>query len=130
MPLVRISLSQTYESAIAERVASAVHDAMVETIDVPPADRFATIRRCAEGEMIWDRTFLDVERSDRAVFVEITLAIGRSDDKKRALYAAIARNVSAIGVRAQDILIVLTETTRVNWSFGNGIAQYVPAPTA
>jgi len=130
MPLVRLSLSQSYESSVAVRASGAVHDAMVETIDVPPADRFATIRRCSEEEMVWDRGFLDVDRSDRAVFVEITLAVGRSDDKKRALFAAIARNLAAIGAREQDVLIVLTETTRVNWSFGNGVAQYVPAAAA
>jgi hypothetical protein len=31
-------------------------------------------------------------------------------------------------VRREDIFIVLTEVPRVNWSFGNGIAQYVPGP--
>lgn len=129
MPLIRISLSESYEPSVAQTVAEVVHNAMVETIDVPLSDRFATIRRCGEGEQIWDRTFLDVERSNRAIFVEITLSFGRNDDKKRALYGAIARNVEAAGIRPQDILVVLTETARANWSFGNGVAHYALAAT-
>jgi hypothetical protein len=29
-------------------------------------------------------------------------------------------------LRAEDVLIVLTENDPVDWSFGNGIAQYAP----
>jgi 4-oxalocrotonate tautomerase len=42
------------------------------------------------------------------------------------LYAAIANNVSkGADVRAEDIIINLTETKRENWSFGNGKASFV-----
>jgi len=130
MPFVRISLTDSHDVPTAAAVGDAVHEAMVATIDVPGADRFQVISRHAPGEMVWDRTFLDVDRSERAVFVHITLALGRDDDKKRALYAKIVANiVRTTDVRASDILIFLTEVPRVNWSFGNGIAHYVPGPT-
>jgi hypothetical protein len=31
-------------------------------------------------------------------------------------------------VRREDVTIVLVENTRENWSFGNGVAQYVTLP--
>ncbi|MDQ2858874.1 MAG: tautomerase family protein [Candidatus Eremiobacteraeota bacterium] len=127
MPFVRISISANFSDDVARSVADGVHAALVGTIDVPPGDRFQVVTRHAASEMIWDRAYLGVDRSDDAVFVQIFLAEGRSDDKKRALYASIVTNVTAGGfVRPQDVLIVLNENPRVNWSFGNGIAHYVP----
>jgi phenylpyruvate tautomerase PptA (4-oxalocrotonate tautomerase family) len=127
MPFVRIFISQNVDEAQVRAVADGVHVAMTQTIDVPPADRFQVVTRHEPNEMIWDRSFLDVERSDAAVFIHITLAAGRDDDKKRSLYRAIAQNLSATAlVRPEDILIVLSEVSRSNWSFGNGIAQYAP----
>jgi hypothetical protein len=47
-------------------------------------------------------------------------------EQKRALYAAIAKNLAAggAGVRPQDVFVNLIEVAKENWSFGNGIAQY------
>jgi phenylpyruvate tautomerase PptA (4-oxalocrotonate tautomerase family) len=100
---------------------------MVATVDVPPDDRFQVVCRSEDARLVWDRHFLGVERSDEAVFVHVTLSAGRDDAKKRALYRAIVENLwDAAQVRLADVLIVLSETTRANWSFGNGEAQYAP----
>jgi hypothetical protein len=32
-----------------------------------------------------------------------------------------------LGIRKEDVFINLVETAKENWSFGNGIAQYVVA---
>jgi phenylpyruvate tautomerase PptA (4-oxalocrotonate tautomerase family) len=130
MPFVRSSTTG-YDPAVTKAAGDCVHRAMVDTIDVPAADRFQIVTAHAPGEMIWDRTFLGVDRSsDRAVFVHITLARGRDEDKKRALYAAIAHNLEDAGVRPADVLVTLVEVERSNWSFGNGIAQYTPGAPA
>ncbi len=126
MPFVRISVSHDHSAEGIAAIADAVHDAMTGTIDIPAADRFQIVTKHAEGELIWDRTYLGVQRSDSAVLVHITLSKGRDDDKKRALYAKIVENLAAAHVRREDVFIVLTENSRVDWSFGNGIAQYVP----
>jgi phenylpyruvate tautomerase PptA (4-oxalocrotonate tautomerase family) len=104
-----------------------VQGALVATVDVPPADRFQVVCRNEDARLVWDRRFLGVERSDEAVFVHVTLSAGRDDAKKRALYRAIVENLSSTAqVRPADVLIVLNETTRANWSFGNGEAPYAP----
>jgi hypothetical protein len=46
--------------------------------------------------------------------------------QKQALYREIAERMGATGlVRAEDLLIVLQENDTADWSFGNGLAQYV-----
>lgn len=127
MPFVRISVSSDHDADAMRAISDAVHEAMVATIGIPAEDRFQVVTKHGEGEMVWDRSFLGVQRSGSAVFVHITLSAGRDDTKKRALYARIVANVTAASrVRPEDVLIVLSENTRVDWSFGNGIAQYVP----
>jgi phenylpyruvate tautomerase PptA (4-oxalocrotonate tautomerase family) len=57
--------------------------------------------------------------------VQITMTAGRPLEKKRALFAAIARNLSALpDMRPEDVFVNLVEVAKENWSFGNGIAQY------
>jgi hypothetical protein len=44
----------------------------------------------------------------------------------KTVYREIAQRMSATGlVRAEDLLIVLHENDTADWSFGNGVAQYV-----
>jgi 4-oxalocrotonate tautomerase len=125
MPLVRISLregkSETYRRALAD----GIHRAMVETISVPPLDRFQVITEHPAESLIYDPAYLGIVRSDGVVFVQITLNAGRSTEQKRALYARMAE---LLGVnpelRPQDLLISLVEVSRENWSFGDGQAQY------
>ena len=57
--------------------------------------------------------------------IQITLNEGRTLEAKRALYQEIAGRLhTALGIRAEDVLINLVEVKKENWSFGNGIAQY------
>jgi phenylpyruvate tautomerase PptA (4-oxalocrotonate tautomerase family) len=106
-------------------VGDAVHQAMVETIGVPPDDRFQVITEHPPEGLVYDPGYLGVSRSDGVVFIQITLNGGRTVEQKRALYARIADLVSARAeVRRADVLVSLVEVTRENWSFGDGVAQY------
>lgn len=127
MPLVRIALregkSPTYHRAVGE----AVHLAMVEAIGVPPLDRFQVITEHAADDLVYDPSYLGIERTDAVVFVQITLNAGRTPDQKRALYARLTELLAKDpGIRPQDVLINLVEVPKENWSFGNGEAQYAP----
>jgi phenylpyruvate tautomerase PptA (4-oxalocrotonate tautomerase family) len=126
MPLVRISLPAGKDAGFVKGVSDAVQDAMVATIDVPAADRFHVFGEHAPERLIIDPTYLGVERGAGALIVEITMRGGRSVEKKKALYRAIAGNIhDRLGVRREDVMIVLTENELIDWSFGNGEAQYV-----
>jgi phenylpyruvate tautomerase PptA (4-oxalocrotonate tautomerase family) len=127
MPLVRISLRVGKSAVYRRAIGEGVHRAMVETINVPPLDRFQVITEYSDDDLIYDPHYLEIERSDDVVFVQITLNAGRTVDQKRALYARIAELLAEKpGVRPEDVLISLVEGARENWSFGNGEAQYAP----
>ena len=125
MPLVRIDLRAGKSAEYRAALGDAVHRAMVETIDVPAADRFQVITEHPAGGMIHDTSYLGIVRSDDVVFVQITLNAGRTVEKKKALYARIAELVAERpGLRREDVLVSLVEVSKENWSFGNGVAQY------
>jgi phenylpyruvate tautomerase PptA (4-oxalocrotonate tautomerase family) len=45
---------------------------------------------------------------------------------KQALYKRIADDLHAqLNIRREDVFINVVEVVKENWSFGNGVAQYV-----
>ena len=131
MPLVRISLLKGKPASYRRKLGDAIHQAMVETIDVPAKDRFQLITEHDAEDFIYDREFLGIARSRDLVIIQITLAFGRSLHLKRSLYRTIAERLgTAAGLRPEDVLINLVEVARENWSFGNGVASYAPEEAA
>lgn len=125
MPLVRISLREGQSAEYRRAIGEAVHRAMVESINVPPSDRFQIITEHPADGLIYDPAYLNIERTDRVVFIQITLNSGRTVQQKRALYAHLAELLAQNpGIRPQDVLVNLVEVLPENWSFGNGEAQY------
>jgi len=125
MPLVRISLREGTNPEYRKAIAEGVHQAMIDAIAVPPKDRFQVIAEYQAGDLIYDADYLDVKRSDKVVFVQITLSTGRKPAQKRALFKRMAELLAeSPGLRPEDLLINLIEVSWENWSFGNGEAQY------
>jgi phenylpyruvate tautomerase PptA (4-oxalocrotonate tautomerase family) len=102
---------------------------MVETINVPPKDRFQIITEHDAAGLIYDPSFLDIPRTDGVLLIQITLNAGRTVELKKALFARMAGLLAENpGVRREDVLVSLVEVPKENWSFGNGIAQYADPP--
>jgi 4-oxalocrotonate tautomerase len=125
MPLVRISLLEGTTPEYRKAIADGVHQAMIDAIAVPAKDRFQVITEYKEKNLFYDADYLDVKRSDKIVFVQITMSTGRKPGQKRALFKRMAELLAkSPGLRAEDLLINLIEVSWENWSFGNGEAQY------
>ena len=125
MPLVRISLRQGTSAQYRKAIADGVHRALVEAIAIPEKDRFQVISEYTPENLIYDPDYLGIQRSDKVVFVQITMSGGRKPAQKRALYKRIAELLAASpGLRPEDVLVNLVEVAWENWSFGVGEAQY------
>jgi phenylpyruvate tautomerase PptA (4-oxalocrotonate tautomerase family) len=125
MPLVRIDIRKSSDSTLGARIGEIVYRSMVGTIGVPEHDNFHVITEHDAQHLIYDPTYLGIERTDRLVVIQITLNEGRTLERKQALYQAIADGLhERLAIRREDVLINLVEVKKENWSFGNGIAQY------
>ena len=60
-------------------------------------------------------------RGEKFTLVEVTMFSGRSMAAKRALYQAIVRNLTALGVPALDIKITLIEEPPENCGLRGGM---------
>jgi len=126
MPLVRIDLREGNSAEYRKALADGVHRAMIETLAIPPDDRFQVITEHRHEGLIYDPQYLGVKRSDNVVFVQITLSAGRKPQQKRKLFKRAAEILAeSPGLRPQDLVINLVEVAWENWSFGDGEAQYM-----
>jgi len=99
-----------------------------ETFTVPEEDRFIVITEHDDDGFIYSANYLDIARSGDLVFVQITVTNSRGVEQKKALFARIVALLAENpGLRREDVFINLLEVVKENWSFGNGIAQYVAA---
>ena len=125
MPLVRISLRAGKSPEYRRAIADGIHRAMVETLAAPEHDRFQVVTEHNADGLIYDPTYLGIQRSDDVVLVQITLSAGRKPPQKRDFIArAAALLADNPGLRPQDLFINLVEVAWENWSFGDGKAQY------
>jgi phenylpyruvate tautomerase PptA (4-oxalocrotonate tautomerase family) len=126
MPFVRIDLLRGKDTSYRSKLGEAVYDAL-SSIGAPENDRFQVIAEHDPNDLIFDRTYLGIDRGDNFVAIQITFNEGRTLEQKKALYKAIVKNMGdSVGMRPQDVFINLVEIKKENWSFGNGEAQYAP----
>jgi 4-oxalocrotonate tautomerase len=125
MPLVRISLLEGKPESYKRNVSDAVHRALVDTISIPAQDRFQIITEHAKTDLIYDPTYLNINRTDDVVIIQITMSAGRTLEVRKALFRRLADLLhQEAGIRREDVFVNLVETAKENWSFGNGEAQY------
>lgn len=126
MPLARIDLIKGKTPDFRRTIGDVVYDAMINVINVPENDRFQVITEHDPENFIFDPTYLGIQRTADCVFIQVTLNAGRSVEMKQAFYRYIADQLhERLGLRREDVFISLVEVPKENWSFGNGVAQYV-----
>ncbi|AOI59557.1 4-oxalocrotonate tautomerase [Burkholderia diffusa] len=126
MPLTRIAMREGKPAAYRAALVDGVHRALMHTFNVPEDDIFMVVTEHSAENFVFGRHYLDIERSDDLVMIQITANNTRTLEQKQALYRTIAENLARQpGVRPQDVFISLVEVLKEDWSFGNGIAQYV-----
>jgi 4-oxalocrotonate tautomerase len=126
MPLVRIDVNKDTPAERIRAVSQAVYNAMVEIANVPLHDRFQVVTRHAADEIIYpEEGYLGIEYTRDLIIIQVTWVSGRSTDVKKRFYKSIADELhEKHGVRKQDVWINLVDTSREDWSFGNGEMQY------
>ncbi|MGB0097896.1 MAG: tautomerase family protein [Solirubrobacteraceae bacterium] len=129
MPLVTIDLLEGRPPEELQAISEAVHEAMVELLDVPERDRFQVITQHQPQTLCFDRHYLDIDRSERFVLVRVTLAAGRATAAKQGFYRRLSELLGdRTGLRSEDLAVILVENSREDWSFGRGQANYLELP--
>ena len=121
MPFARISLHRGKSVEYLQALSQGVHDALVESFEVPLADRFQVIDQHEAGELIFDRDYLGGPRSHDFVLIAITAGRSRSTQTKQVFYQDLVKKLNrATGLDPEDVMVVVTTTEAEDWPFGGG----------
>ncbi|MDA9476750.1 4-oxalocrotonate tautomerase [Bradyrhizobium sp. CCBAU 65884] len=98
-----------------QKAIEAVQSALLSVLKRPDYDR----------DVVLDIYDADVRivptgRSEHYTRVEVVMFSGRSLEAKRALYKLLVANLSALGVPATEIKIILLEVPAENWGLRGG----------
>src|ERR1700692_562386 len=126
MPPVLCDLPAGTTPEYRPQVGQICYQALLDCFTVPKDDRFQVITEHPQAELLFDRNYLGIHRTDDCIFVQITLSTGRTVEMKQRFYKAVADGLHAsLKLRREDVFITLVEVPTDNWSFGHGEAQYV-----
>ena len=121
MPFARISLHQGKSAEYLRALSEGLHEALVESFEVPQADRFQVIHQHAVGELIFDSHYLGGPRSHDFVLIAITAGRPRSVETKQRFYRDLVERLGrATWLNAEDVMVVITTTGSDEWSFAGG----------
>lgn len=127
MPLVTISLSESWSTEDQKLIADGVHEAIVG-VGFPHTDRFQKIHRLSKDQFLYNARHPDLTepRTEKFVLIEIIISFGRNVEFKKNLLTRIIRNLkSKPGIAPHDVMVLFIETARENWAFSGGVQYYV-----
>lgn len=123
MPFTRISLLAGKSPAHLAAISDGLDRAMVAAFEVPETDRFVAIHQHQPGELVFDRSYRGGPRSDDFVLFHITTGRNRSHETKQLFYADLVRRLAiSPGIRPEDVMIVIANSTFEDWSFASGVS--------
>ena len=116
MPLATIEVRTKYSDKQEVEIINAVHAAMIEGIKIPDWDKNIRL-------VVYEphRFATPSGHGERYTLISIDLFVGRSLNAKRALYRAIVEHLAPFGIPANEIKVLLRETTRDNFGVRGGI---------
>ncbi|MFB9835418.1 tautomerase family protein [Actinoallomurus acaciae] len=126
--MTRIDLSANRPPAVRRAIGDGVQRALVDAIGIPAGDRFQIITPHDPDDLVFDAEYPGVHRED-IVYIQIIFVGGRPRELKLDLHRRIAANLAEVGVRPEDVFVVLHENGLEDWSVGNGEAQLVAQGT-
>lgn len=124
MPLVRVDVIEGRTDEQIAALSDAIQAVMIEHFAAPPLDKYQVIHEHRPGRIRALDTGLGYPRTDNIVLVQITQQ-GRSTEQKQAMYAALSTRLETLGIAPTDLIISVVESTKADWSFGMGKAQFL-----
>ena len=110
MPVTTIEVRRHYTPEQEAAIIDAVHAALVEGLKIPEWDK--TLRLVVHEP---HRFTSDPRKDERFTLISIDLFAGRSLGAKRALYAAIVRNLAAFDIPVDHVKVLLREIPTEDW---------------
>lgn len=122
MPLVNISIPNGKSPEYIKAIADGVNSAVLTTLEgFPPDDRYQIIHEHKSCELEYQK------RTEDRVMLYLIVRAGQKPESKKAFYRKVAENLKCSpGIDPENVLITIVENHDIDWSFRDGVAQFVP----
>ena len=125
MPLLRFDLIQGRTDEELKALLDAAHRAMLEAFQVPVRDRYQIVHEHNASRMIVEDTGLDIPRTDKVVFLQVT-SRPRKREQKEAFYRLLCEELEqSCSIAPSDVVVSIVENSDEDWSFGLGRGQFL-----
>lgn len=127
MPLVHIHcIGYSPDDTAKKNISQHLQQSLVQAIQIPPDSLFHLFHEHKAGNALIASEYRSIKHQTPLLLLEIILNEGRNIDQKSALYATIANSLPKIcPIKSENIIIHLSEVSKADWSFGNGLATYL-----
>lgn len=113
MPNVRVDMHSALRPRMKE-ISAAIHEGLVTGLGMTPEDLFQIFRLHEPGELVYTTTFPNADRTD-IIFIEVLASRGYTDQEKALGLAAIVNEVEKLGIKRDNLLLMVTETGPSDW---------------
>jgi phenylpyruvate tautomerase PptA (4-oxalocrotonate tautomerase family) len=122
MPLVNISIPKGKSPEYVKAIADGVNAAVLATLQgFPRDDRYQIIHELEGNNLEFQK------RTQDRVMMYLIMRSGQTPDAKKAFYKKVVENLSRNpGIDPANVLITIVENHDIDWSFQDGVAQFVP----
>lgn len=125
MPLLQFDVIQGRSESELKTLLDAAHRAVLTAFNVPARDRYQIVHENKGYQMVFEDTGLDLPRTDNLVIVRVFTS-PRSSEQKQLFMAELCRELEeSCGILPTDVMMTFITNDKGDWSFGNGVAQYL-----
>lgn len=117
MPFIEIHLDQALFDEKRAQISKQIHQAQIDVLGVPATDLFQVFTPHGEGEIVFDPTHNGVDRRS-LMAIRVTIVHNQPGAVKKALYKGLLERLETIGIRRDDVEIVVVENGFDDWYVG------------
>jgi phenylpyruvate tautomerase PptA (4-oxalocrotonate tautomerase family) len=117
MPMVQIDLRREVFAEKGEAISAAIHQGLIDGLEMPADDLFQVFRPHDEGELVFSPSFGGADRRD-LVLLRITMVHMFPVAMKNRMYKALVQHLEKAGLRHDDILVCVVEVGFEDWYAG------------
>lgn len=117
VPLIQVDLARDTFDEHHEAIGDAIHDAQIAALGIPADDRFQIFTPHDGGELTFDPGYNGVDRRNLLVIRVVAVHMYPVATKQR-FFRAVVERLGPLGIRAEDVLISLTENGFEDWYAG------------
>ena len=125
MPFLKFDIVEGRTDEQIKTMLDAAHRAVLASLNMPERDRYQLVSEHKASHMVVEDTGLGITRTKNIVLLLVT-SRPRPEEAKRFFYKELCRELQAsCDIAPSDVMVSFVANSDVDWSFGNGVAQFM-----